>query len=551
MQTAVETVKKEVKDSIEMMMEGEKKHVPLSRYVQQREDNIAVGDCTIKEGEPKAQSGNQWSNPVRNSDINKPSHGPSNKPFQKEQFQQCGDYAKVKPVKTEGQAIVGLLADQDIKEGEFVIDFPGELLSDKDAESRAHAYNEAGLKKYIISLDGLEFIDATRKGSVARFINHSCEPNCMARKCRISGEVRIGLFALKDITAGTELSCNYNFLGHRVGKIRCQCGAPSCSGFQGMKSPGVKKDANNLEVRDERIVLENPKAAVPSLSPSYEKHRQPYYSNRELLYQLFDMAVGIRNFKVQEAKTMIAELVGEVKKRRSHTKRTVIKRSSAEPPELHAIADKTTANVLIASATVVEKAKTLVETPIRKLQIKAPLHQMTQNQLTSAAVTSDGVRKDKEITLEKKQARNAQEIRANRQRPISEEQLTGRKKAKLVVQQSKTVLNEKIHALFLNRHLFSETASSEVTAAQEEDAKVQTEMTELLGEIRMTMKDSGVADCTGIPLELTERWIGTTAKQLHATFNFHFSIVQHLARHLQPKARAGISGACTVGEIAK
>ncbi|KAH9549597.1 hypothetical protein CY35_10G028700 [Sphagnum magellanicum] len=497
MQTAVETVKKEVEDSIEMMMEGEKKHVPLSRHVQQKEDNIAVGDCTIKEGEPKAQSGNQWSNPVRNPDINKPSHGPSNKPFQKEQ---CGDYAKVKPVKTEGQAIVGLLADQDIKEGEFVIDFPGELLSDKDAESRARAYNEAGVKKYIISLDGLEFIDATRKGSVARFINHSCEPNCMARKCRISGEVGIGLFALKDITAGTELSCNYNFLGYRGAKIQCQCGAPSCSGFLGMKSPGVKKDANNLEVKDER------------------------------------------NFKVQEAKTMIAELVGEVKKRRSHTKRTFIKRSSAEPPELHAIADKTTANVLIASATVVEKAKTLVETPIRKLQIKAPSHQMTQNQLTSAAVTSDGIRKDKEITLEKKQARNAQEIRANRQRPISEEQLTGRKKAKLVVQQSKTVLNEKIHALFLNRHLFSETASSEVTAAQEEDAKVQTEMTELLGEIRMTMKDSGAADCTGIPLELTERWIGTTAKQLHATFNLHSSIVQHLARHLQPRARAGISG---------
>jgi hypothetical protein len=144
-----------------------------------------------------------------------------------------------------------------------------------------------------------------------------------------------------------------------------------------------------------RIVLENPKAAVPSLSPSYEKHRQPNYSNRELLYQLFDMAVGIRNFKVQEAKTMIAELVGEVKKRRSHTKRTVIKRSSAEPPELHAIADKTTANVRIASATVVEKAKTLVETPIRKLQIKAPLHQMTQNQPTSAAVTLDGIRKVK------------------------------------------------------------------------------------------------------------------------------------------------------------
>jgi hypothetical protein len=96
-------------DSFEASMNG------ICRHVQQKEDDIAVGDCTIKEVEPKAQSGNQWSNPVRNPDINKPSHGPSNKPFQKEQFQQCGDYAKVKPVKTEGQAIVGLLADQDIK----------------------------------------------------------------------------------------------------------------------------------------------------------------------------------------------------------------------------------------------------------------------------------------------------------------------------------------------------------------------------------------------------------------------------------------------------
>jgi hypothetical protein len=82
------------------------------------------------------------------------------------------------------------------------------------------------------------------------------------------------------------------------------------------------------------------------------------------------------------------------------------------------------------------------------------------------------VLQDKEITLEKKQARNAQEIRANRQRPMSEEQLTGRKKAKLEVQQSKTVLNEKIHALFLNRRLFSVTASSEVTAAQASEIKL-------------------------------------------------------------------------------
>jgi hypothetical protein len=38
------------------------------------------------------------------------------------------------------------------QEGEFVIDFPGELLSDKDAESRAHAYNEAGMLVFLYSV---------------------------------------------------------------------------------------------------------------------------------------------------------------------------------------------------------------------------------------------------------------------------------------------------------------------------------------------------------------------------------------------------------------
>ena len=65
-----------------------------------------------------------------------------------------------------------------------------------------------------------EVIDATVKGGMARFINHSCEPNCETQKWLVHGELAIGLFALKDIEAGVELTFDYNF--ERYGdKVTC------------------------------------------------------------------------------------------------------------------------------------------------------------------------------------------------------------------------------------------------------------------------------------------------------------------------------------------
>jgi SET domain-containing protein len=48
-------------------------------------------------------------------------------------------------------------------------------------------------------------IDAGDKGNIARFMNHSCNPNCETQKWTVNGDIRIGLFALKDVPAGTEL----------------------------------------------------------------------------------------------------------------------------------------------------------------------------------------------------------------------------------------------------------------------------------------------------------------------------------------------------------
>jgi len=67
------------------------------------------------------------------------------------------------------------VADENIMAGQFVIEYCGEVISWKEAKRRSQAYETQGLKDaYIIYLNADESIDATRKGSLARFINHSC-----------------------------------------------------------------------------------------------------------------------------------------------------------------------------------------------------------------------------------------------------------------------------------------------------------------------------------------------------------------------------------------
>nr|XP_029512059.1 histone-lysine N-methyltransferase NSD2-like [Oncorhynchus nerka] len=76
-------------------------------------------------------------------------------------------------------------------------------------------------------------IDAGPKGNYSRFMNHSCQPNCDTQKWTVNGDTRVGLFAVCDIPAGTELTFNYNLdcLGNE--KTACRCGASNCSGFLG------------------------------------------------------------------------------------------------------------------------------------------------------------------------------------------------------------------------------------------------------------------------------------------------------------------------------
>lgn len=54
----------------------------------------------------------------------------------------------------------------------------------------------------MMKLGGNEVIDPTYKGNMARFINHSCDPNCETQKWNVLGEICVGIFATRDIEVG-------------------------------------------------------------------------------------------------------------------------------------------------------------------------------------------------------------------------------------------------------------------------------------------------------------------------------------------------------------
>nr|XP_028574311.1 histone-lysine N-methyltransferase, H3 lysine-36 and H4 lysine-20 specific isoform X8 [Podarcis muralis] len=130
----------------------------------------------------------------------------------------------------------GLQAKRDIKKGEFVNEYVGELIDEEECQARIRYAQEHDITNfYMLTLDKDRIIDAGPKGNYARFMNHCCQPNCETQKWSVNGDTRVGLFALINIKAGTELTFNYNLECLGNGKTVCKCGAPNCSGFLGVR----------------------------------------------------------------------------------------------------------------------------------------------------------------------------------------------------------------------------------------------------------------------------------------------------------------------------
>jgi [histone H3]-lysine4 N-trimethyltransferase SETD1 len=94
----------------------------------------------------------------------------------------------------------GLYAEESITMGDMIIEYVGEKVRTRVAECREAMYAKQGIgSSYLFRIDDDMVIDATKKGGIARFINHSCLPNCTAKIIKVEGTKRIVIYALRDI----------------------------------------------------------------------------------------------------------------------------------------------------------------------------------------------------------------------------------------------------------------------------------------------------------------------------------------------------------------
>uniref|UniRef100_A0A061QSR9 [histone H3]-lysine(4) N-trimethyltransferase n=2 Tax=Tetraselmis sp. GSL018 TaxID=582737 RepID=A0A061QSR9_9CHLO len=127
----------------------------------------------------------------------------------------------------------GLIADEDIEMEELVIEYTGELIRMEVANVRERYYNRVGKDNYLFRINDDWVVDATVKGGLARFINHSCDPNCYTKIVERDGQKHICIFARRDIARGEELAYDYKFEFEEDSedRIPCTCGAWNCRGW--------------------------------------------------------------------------------------------------------------------------------------------------------------------------------------------------------------------------------------------------------------------------------------------------------------------------------
>lgn len=124
----------------------------------------------------------------------------------------------------------GLFAMEPIAADEMVIEYVGQMVRPSVADLRETKYEAIGIgSSYLFRIDMETIIDATKCGNLARFINHSCNPNCYAKVITIESEKKIVIYSKQAIGVNEEITYDYKFPLEDE-KIPCLCGAQGCRG---------------------------------------------------------------------------------------------------------------------------------------------------------------------------------------------------------------------------------------------------------------------------------------------------------------------------------
>ncbi|XP_010250432.1 PREDICTED: histone-lysine N-methyltransferase ASHH1 isoform X1 [Nelumbo nucifera] len=447
------------------------------KHKKQKEEDIAICNCKYEANDPDSACGERCLNVLTSTECT-PGYCPCGDYCKNQRFQKC-DYAKSKLFKTEGRGW-GLLADENIKAGQFIIEYCGEVISWKEARRRSQTYENQGVKDaFIISLNAHESIDATKKGSLARFINHSCQPNCETRKWTVLGELRVGIFAKQDIPAGTELAYDYNFEWYGGAKVRCLCGAACCSGFLGAKSRGFQEDTYLWEDDDARysvddIPLYDSEEDEPATNLPKNSHSSKHESNTEVKHDYsMTSGDGSASEHYSQSTALAVEQLGSIK--------------------MEGIA------VNEASIEVNEE---------KKLYLQDTSQMFAHKNAMISRIRSNTPCRNYHIAPSPKPKKRSARYRTRRPKRLAQKQVD----AKLVVQL-----------------LGSKEAQEEVFTNEGKKKQATSQLESLYNEIRPAIEEHERDSQDSVSTSVAEKWIEASCFKLKAEFDLHLSIIKHVA----------------------
>lgn len=163
----------------------------------------------------------------------------------------------------------GIFARTDIPKDAAIIEYFGEKITKAESQRRgdalaARSKKTGGAAVYIFTLNKRYDLDGGKGSNPARYINHSCDPNCEAYIIR----GRIWIHSLREIKEGEELTYNYGFDVDTWEDHPCRCGSDRCVGFIVAEDqwPKLLRRMEKLEkkVKEQRLKLAGKQATAPA-----------------------------------------------------------------------------------------------------------------------------------------------------------------------------------------------------------------------------------------------------------------------------------------------
>lgn len=234
----------------------------------------------------------------------------SNQRFQNHQ------YASISIFQTDLKGY-GVKANENIPAQTFIYEYIGEVIDERAFRQRMINYDLKNFKHfYFMMLKNDSFIDATIKGSLARFCNHSCSPNVYVDKWVVGKKLRMGLFSKRFILKGEELTFDYNVDRYGAQSQPCYCGEPNCIGFMGGKTQ-----------TDAALLLPDGIAEALGITPKQEKEwlkdnkhlRTKQQTNDSIVNEAFIKFINVGPINESD----VSKVMGSLMKSQDHN---VIKR---------------------------------------------------------------------------------------------------------------------------------------------------------------------------------------------------------------------------------